>query len=85
MEFGTPSQHDLAPKQQQMKKLEHVVSAAQRALEDPADFLELVQKHVGAVQQLLKLWISGFVACVSSGSLLFPPPLLLHVSTALPE
>lgn len=36
-----------------MKKLEHVVSAAQRALEDPADFLELVQKHVGAVQQLI--------------------------------
>ena len=42
-----------------MKKLEQVVSAAQRALEDPEDFLELVEKHVGVVQQSLRLSTSA--------------------------
>ena len=52
-----------------MKKLEQVVSAAQRALEDPADFLELVEKHVGGVEQLPRTFTSA--ACVFS-ELSFP-------------
>lgn len=85
MELGTHTQRGLAPTAaSKMKKLEQVVSAAQRALEDPADFLELVEKHVGGVEQLRKdLYLRRL--CFQRAFPFPRLPPLLHVSPALPE